>query len=173
MEDKIAYDPKTKGMIKSHIYDFLYGPVDKDFANRLKSIIIKNSLALGNSQQWVCFKGAYYSYSHTGLRPVPMNRLRADLYPLMKDYLAEVEEVNNTEMPYVLGFVNQVLNSSDSIQDYLRMFPPSTHKPIKDIIDKCVCSNEHLKQSDINKIQKKNLVPIELMKKRMVLNLLI
>ena len=53
------------------------------------------------------------------------------------------------------------------------MFPTSTHKPIKDIIDKSVCSDEHLKQSDINKIQKKNLVPIELMKKRMVLNLLI
>ena len=101
MNDTIVYDPKTKATIKKHMYDFLYGPVDKDFANRLKSIIIKNSLALGNGQQWVCFKGAYYSYSHTGLRPVPMNRLRADLYPLMKDYLAEVEEVNNTEMPYV------------------------------------------------------------------------
>lgn len=173
MQDTIIYDPKTKAIIKKHIYDFLYGPVDKDFTNRLKSIINKNSLLLGNAQQWVCYKGEYYSFSYSGLRPVPMNRLRTEIRPLMDDYLTDVEEINNTEMPYVMGFITQVLNSSNNIQDYLELFPESIHKPIKAIIDQCAYRNVHLKETSVSKIHEKNLVHIELMKKRMVLNLLI
>lgn len=173
MSEQLVYDPRTKELIKTKIYEFLYAPVDKDFAKRLRTIITKNSLLNGNGQEWVSFKGVYYSFEGTVTRPRPVNRLKPELKPIMSDYLEDLQQLNDHELPYVLGFINQVLNSSNSIQDYFKVFPESTHRPIQELIDKCGCRSDHLDADSIAKMTERNAVPIELMKKRMVLNLLI
>lgn len=173
MTDELVYDPRTKDVIKNEIYQFLYSPVDKEFAKRLKTIIVKNSLLHGNDQDWVSYKGEYYSASSDSMRPRPINRLKPELKPHMDEYLADVQRINNEEMPYVLGFITQVLNSSNSIQDYFKIFPESTHKPIRELVKRCGCRKESLEDDQVAKIQRRNEIPIELMKKRMVLNLLI
>lgn len=173
MTDELVYDPRTKQMIKDHLYDFLYAPVVKDFKTRLKTIITRNSILHGNDQEWVAYKGEYYGMDDHSKQTKPVNRLKVELRPLMDEYLKDLEYLNKTELPYVLGFINQVLNSSNSVQDYFRIFPESTHRPIKNLIEKCGCRTEHLEDGVVIKLKKSNEVPIELMKKRMVLNLLI
>jgi len=173
MTDELVYDPKTKAMIKDKIFDFLYAPVNKDFAKRLKTIIIKNSTLHGNGQLWLSYKGEYYHTGEEQRRPRPVNRLKPELKVLMDEYLEDLARLNDKELPYVLGFINQVLNSSNSLQDYFKIFPESMHKPIKQLLEKCACREQRLHDEMVEDLKRKNSIPIELMKKRMVLNLLV
>lgn len=173
MSEELVYDPKSKELIKTKIYEFLYAPVDRDFDKRLRTIITKNSLLHGNDQQWLAYKGEYYQFDEAKARPRPVNRLKPELKPVMDEYLADIKKLNEYELPYVLGFITQVLNSSNSVQDYFKVFPESTHKPIQALIHRCACKSAALTPELVEKLTEQNAVPIELMKKRMVLNLLI
>ncbi|WP_289101022.1 hypothetical protein [uncultured Marinobacter sp.] len=173
MTTDITYDPKTKALIKDRLYEHLYAPVKESFNQRLKTIIVKNSVLHGNDQQWLSYKGEYYAIDQTQPRPRPMNRLHKELTSVMNEYVNDLEYLNQQELPYVLGFINNVLNSSNSLQDYFRIFPESIHGPLKDVADRCACKENRLAPETVKEIQQKNQIPIELMKKRMVLNLLI
>lgn len=173
MTDELVYDPKTKRMIKEHIFDFLYKPVNKDFDRRLKTIIVKNANLHGNDQAWISYRGEYYTFDENQKRVRPVNRLKPELQTLMDEYLEDKSRLDDKEIPYTLGFIVHVLNASNSIQDYFRLFPESMHKPLKDLLAKCACREERLKQETIDDIKRRNSIPIELMKKRMVLNLLV
>jgi len=172
-EHEIAYDPRTKDMIKEQLYTFLYAPVKADFKQRLKAIINKNSILHGNAQQWLSYKGEYYAIDETLARPRPMNRLKPELESVMGDYVTDLNYLNQTELPYVLGFIVNALNASNSLQDYFRIFPASIHEPLKEIAERCACREQRLSLEALEYIRARNEVPIELMKKRMVLNLLI
>ncbi len=173
MPDELVYDPKTKRMIRDQIFDFLYKPVNKDFARRLKTIIVKNANLHGNDQAYISYRGEYYTFDETQKRRRPVNRLKPELQTLMDEYLEDLTRLNDKEIPYTLGFIIQVLNSSNSIQDYFRLFPESMHKPLKELLARCACREERLKQETVDDIKRRNSISIELMKKRMVLNLLV
>lgn len=159
-------------MIKDMLYAFLYEPVQKQFKTRLGAIITKNTQLLGASHNSFIYKGIIYSCDQSK-PPRKMNRLVPQLESLMNAYLKETDQINTYEAPYVLGFIIQVLNSSNDLQDYLRIFPSSIHRPIEDLIASCPCHSKRLAESDISDIQSKNASSIALMKKRMVINLLI
>ena len=173
MTEELKYDPKSKLVIKNAMFDFLYAPLEKSTHKRLKTLIIKNSLLHGNNQHWVSYRGTEYAINPDSKRPRPMNRLKPDLMALMNEYLEDLVQINTIERPYVLGFINQTLNASSSLQDYLKIFPESMHKPLKHFIDTCGSRVGKLEPEMIATIQQRNQIPIELMKKRMVLNLLI
>lgn len=172
MDEKLQHDPRTKTMIKDMLYAFLYEPVQKQFKARLDAIINKNTQLLGASHNSFIYKGIIYSCDPSK-QPRKMNRLVPQLESLMNDYLKETHQINTCEAPYVLGFIIQVLNSSNDLQDYLRIFPSSIHRPIENLIESCPYHSKRLAEADISDIQNKNASSIELMKKRMVINLLI
>lgn len=172
MTDELVYDPKTKQLIKNKIYQHLYLPVRSHFDKRLHTIITKNSLMLGNGQEWVSYRGDSYAINEDAPAPRPMNRLRPEMKPAMDDYLKDLGKLNNTELPYVLGFINQVLNSSNSLQDYFKVLPESVHQPIRDMVAACACKHPKLTPEQVQELLSKNQLPIELMKQRMVLNLI-
>jgi hypothetical protein len=173
MTEELKYDPKSKRIIKEAMFAFLYQPLEVSTHKRLKTLIIKNSLLYGNNQHCLSYRGKEYAIDADSKRPRAMNRLKAELRPLMDEYLEDLVEINTVERPYVLGFINQTLNASSSLQDYLKIFPESMHKPLKHFIDTCGSRVGKLEPETIADIRHKNLIPIELMKKRMVLNLLI
>ena len=173
MTEELKYDPKSKQIIKNAMFNFLYQPLEVSTNKRLKTLIIKNSLLHGNNQHWVSYRNKEYATDSTKVRPRAMNRLKAELRPLMDEYLEDLVEINTVERPYVLGFINQTLNASSSLQDYLKIFPESMHKPLKHFIDTCGSRVGKLEPEMVASIKQRNQIPIELMKKRMVLNLLI
>ena len=173
MTEELIYDPKTKQIIKDKLFNFLYDPVNRNFDKRLKTIIVKNSQLHRNDQYWLSYKGINYAVNKESPMPRPMNRLKAELRPIMDDYIADQAYINEKELPYIIGFINQALNSSNSIQDYFQIFPQSIHKPLKTLIESCGCRKQYLEHDSVEAIKQRNLIPIELMKKRMVLNLLI
>lgn len=172
MTEQLQHDPRIKTQIKDILYEYLYARIDKQFELRLNALITENSVLAGASHNSFMYKGVLYSCDQN--RPSrKMTRLLPQLYPAMDAYLQELKVLNETEMPYVVGFINNVLNSSNDLHDYLRVFPTAIHRPIEALIATCPCRTKKLTEFDVECMQNKNQVSIDLMKARMVMNLII
>ena len=172
MEEQLQHDPRTKSQIKDLLYAFLYTPVQNHFKKRIDTLIVRNTTILGAGHKSFTYKGAFYECDTTH-PPRKMNRLVPQLIPDMEDYLADLKQLNENELPFVLGFINQVLNASNDLHDYLRLLPQSVHQPIEKLIATYPCRAKQLTDEDVDNIQTKNHQSIALMKERMVANLLI
>lgn len=171
MEDKIQHDPRTKQYIKDMLYSFIYSPIKKQLKNQLDSIIQKNCVILCASHSSFMYRGTYYSSDNTK-PPRQIPSLSRKLYPDMDSYLKEIKQLDTIELPYVIGFITQVLNASDDLHDYLRVFPEDIHKPLEKIIASYPCRTKHLSEDAVLALQTKNKTPIDLMKQRLVINLI-
>ena len=167
------HDPRTKQQLKDMLYHYLYDPVERRFKERLVSIIRDNSRITHSAYDCFSYKRKVYMIDDRYLPPRQPPRLDVSLVPTMDLYLQELAEVNDKEVPFVLGFINQVLNSSDNLHDYVRALPPSVHKPLKDVIARCGCKTASLSELELQNLLVRNTQSINLMKQRMVLNLLL
>ena len=165
------HDPRTKRMIKDVLYELLYTPIQKQFKQRLDQLIVKNAVLGGYSHESFMYKNVLYNCD-TNAMPRKMNRLVIQLQPAMNEYLKELKQLNEDES-HVLGYITQVLNSSNELHDYLRLLPPSVHPAIQGLINTCSCRGKRLPDETVALLQEKNLGPVQLMKNRMVTNLLI
>lgn len=172
MEERLQHDPRTKQQIKDILFEHLYGPVERHFKKQLNEIIIKNSALLNTAEQHFSYKGVVYA-----LNAAPavrkMIRLAPALHNDMDLYLKETRQLNNTELPYVLGFINQVLNSSNNLQDYLKILPESVHGPIQQLIASCPCRVLSIDPEHVKQLKEKNKTSIDMIKQRMLSNLLL
>ena len=91
----------------------------------------------------------------------------------MDEYLTDLEELNNKELPYVLGFINQVLNASCDLTDYMRVLPEAIHHPLAQMVATCPCRTTSLPEERVTHLMNKNQEPINMIKRRLVTNLLI
>jgi len=173
MAEELVYDPKTKMLIKDTLYEYLYTPVEEHFQKRLDALIQKNAQLYSNTQRRMLFGEDTYEASNAGAYVTPVNFTHPEIKPMMKDFVADRTKLNTKELPYVMGFINQVLNSSNSLKDYFKVFPESVHEPIQELVDKCSCRNETLNEQAIERLKQQNEIPIDLMKTRMVKNLLL
>ncbi len=108
--------------------------------------------------------------------PVPFgkrNPLVATLRPMVDQYLLDRKKLNEEELPFVLGFINTALNSSNSFPDYLRLLPEAVHKPIQELAQTCTCCTANLSEARIEDITKRSQLSISMMKERVIRNLLI
>lgn len=173
MTDRIEHDPRTKQQIKDRLYHFLYDPVQRKFDLRLKHLIVANAKALSSSQDGFMYRNHWYTLSPDQPQPRPSDRLVPALRPEMDAFLRDRHQLNSYEIPYVLNYINQVLNSSDDMQDYLRAFPEPLHRPLNEMIESCPCRSTKLPPETIEELQERNHIPIELIKQRLVTNLLL
>lgn len=170
--DPLEHDPKTKLQIKDALYAFLYAPVTKQFKARIETLIARNTILGGYSHKHFVYKGIIYN-GDTTTPPMKKNRLVVQLRDPMEEYLRDRDELNNVELPFVLGFINQVLNSSNSLSDYLKVLPEAVHAPIRELLTTCPCRMDVLGPDKAEQMKHKNQSSIDLMKQRLVLNLLI
>lgn len=170
--EPLQHGPRTKQQIKDALFDFLYTPIQQAFKNRLDTLIFRNTVMGGYGHKSFMYKGVFYN-----IDPAPpalkKNRLMPQLRTVMDEYIKELNELNEKELPYVLGFINQVLNSSDDLEDYLLLLPESVHHPVQQTISSCPCRHSKLTSDRILQIQAQNVESISLMKKRQVMNLII
>jgi len=172
MNEPLQHDPRTKQQIKDVLYSYLYKPIEDHFLKRLHSLIAKNVVLTGCSHASFMYKNELYTCDTTPL-PRKMNRLATQLHPEMGEYLKDLAQLNDREMPFVVGFINQVLNSSNELHDYLRLLPSSVHYPVQDLINSCPCRAKKLSDESVAVLQHKNQGPIQMIKQRMVNNLLL
>lgn len=172
-DTQLRHDPRTKQQIKDRLYRYLYAPVERKLHLRIKEIIIANSRALASSQTGFMYRNEWYTLEPDKPAPRRKDRLVKALKPQMDEYLKEISQLNNTEIPYVLGFINTVLNSSDDMNDYLQVFPTPLHPPLKEMIATCPCRTTKLHPETVAEMQERNQVSIEMIKSRLVTNLLL
>lgn len=170
--EKLEHDPRSKQQIKDALFTFLYAPVKKQFQGRIDTLVERNTLIGGYSHQHFIYKGVLYNSAGT-VPPLKKNRLFSVLRTAMDEYLADLDQLNNNELPFVLGFINQVLNSSSDLTDYLRILPESMHYPLEALIATCPCRSTSLTEAKVASLKSKNQDPINFMKQRLVTNLLI
>lgn len=170
---ELQHDPLTKQKVKDALYNFLYEPVKRRYQDTLKDIIQGNARLLQSSNESFIYKGTTYALDEDARLPRKMDRLHPALHAQMDLYLNDMQQLNEIELPYVLGFINQVLNASNDFVDYLRVLPNSVHRPIDELIASCPCHNSRLSGDQVRQMQEANKVGMELMKKRQVLNLLL
>ena len=169
--EQLAHDPRTKQQVKDALYAYIYDPVKKQFKQRIDTLILRNSLLGRYSHNHFVYKGELYNAESTH-PPLRKNRLIVQLKPAMDEYLKDLGELNNTELPYVLGFINQVLNSSCDMQDYLKVLPPAIHTPLNKFIASCPCKSSRLASSKVDEMVDMNSESIKLIQRRLVLNLI-
>jgi hypothetical protein len=168
----VSYDARTKKRIKEALYDALYGQVNKEQFNTLVQIIRKNSIKCQNSQHCFKYKGILHSSDPKKLVPRPVNWLHTSFFNEMELYLDEKKTLERDEIPHVMGFVVQVLNSSDSFKDYFKLLPESLHPILIRIRDQCPCRNDYLDEKQIERIQAQNISAVNLLRRRVTINLL-
>ena len=170
--ETLQHDPRTKQQIKDMLYAFLYEPVQRQFKTRLDSLIKRNTVILGASHQSFIYKGNLYS-NDPASPPRKLTRLIPQLHADMDAYLADLKQLNDKEVPYVMGFINQVLNASNDLHDYLRLLPASVHQPIQKLIDSYPYRTKQLSDAQVQEMQAKNQQSINLVKQRMMTNLIL
>lgn len=170
--EHLAHDPRSKQLIKDGLYAFLYAPIENQFKNRIDVLCTRNSILGGFSHKSFFYKGTVYN-SEITQPPTSRNKLIPQLRAEMEAYLQDLQDLNQHEVPFVLGYINQVLNSSNDFKDYLRLFPESIHYPLERLMATCPCQNKHLTDEKVLQIKERNQQPISLMKQRLVNNLLI
>jgi len=168
----LQHDPRTKQMIKDMLYSYMYEPVLKQFKHRLDTLITQNSVMVGATHNSLTYKGVFYSVDQSA-PPRKLNRLDPRLKQQMDEYLEDLKQLNNHELPYVLGFINQVLNSSNSVKDYLDVLPTAIHQPLLKLVETCPCRHCNLTPEKVSEIQDMNKTAIQLLKQRIVTNLII
>lgn len=170
--DRLEHDGRAKQQIKDLLYSYIYEPVQRQFKTRLETLIVRNTVMAGYGHKHFSYKGQVYN-ADTTLPPLKKNRLLAALRPEMDSYLADLEKLNTYELPYVLGFINQVLNSSCDFEDYFRLLPESIHEPLRKLQAGCPCRTSRLTPDRIEQIRLTSETPVRLIKERLVRNLLI
>ena len=167
----VDHNPRTKQEIKLALLDKLYGPVYEGFFERLNSLTIKNCVLTKSSHRSFTFRGVTYNCDTTS-PPKPVNRLVLELMPIMLSYVQEQTELNDRELPYVTGFITQVLNSSNHFEDYKRLLPDAIHSVLQEFIDVCPCRQNEITQEKISEIHKHNKEGLAMMKRRLAINLI-
>jgi hypothetical protein len=164
----VQNDPRTKQMIKDMLYSHIYDPVEYRLHEKLKLIMGKNRLLNHHDMDYFSYKAQVYSLDNTTIRSAP--KLDSSLHAEMQEYLKELNELNRVEIPYVLNFINQALNSSNDLRDYLKLLPECLHKPIQELIDAYECQSERLSQAEVDAFKERNAHSILMVKKRLLLN---
>lgn len=141
-----ALQTLNKQQIKDLLYSALYGPVQHHFKKRLNDIARVNSLLAGDPNQAFTYKEQLYNYNTDQSSLVQPNDLATLLHPLMGKYLRDLAEINQNELPYVLGYIDRLSNSFNGLQD-------------------------HQSPQDLNIIAIQNLKALDLIKQRQANNL--
>jgi len=170
---RLQHDPRTKQQIKDTLYEYMYGPALRHYKQRINKIILANCRLINSAYESFNYKGTLYVTDAKLALPRKANRLHPSLVPEMEAYLAEIKRLNDVELPYVLGYITRVLNSSNHLQDYLKLFPDSLHPPIKQIINSCPCRSTGMPDAEVRDWQETHQELIDLIKQRLVLNLIL
>lgn len=170
--EPLQHDGLTKSQVKNALYEYIYAPVRKQFQNRLDTIILQNALISGYGHKSFHYKGELYTCDTTP-PPRKWNKLSPKLREQMDTYLRDMEFLNQKELPYVLGYINRILNSTNHFGDYLKLFPSCLYPPLKKLIDSCPCHTKVLSDEDVMQLTAQNQESINMIRERMMTNLLL
>ena len=161
---------QTKVELRELLHFYLYERVEEHRKEQLESLIKANCTLSNSSFPAFRFRGATYQVNaFVGYQAYP-RQLHPGLIPVVEKFVAEQEQLLEYEQPMVRGYITAVLNSSNSLKDYLRLLPASVHLALADITMPDLPAT--LSESDIDSMNVRYAQHISLLKQRLLLNLL-
>lgn len=165
------YDPRIKAEIKERIKLFLYREPEARLRDELEQLIVVNDQLSNKGHYMFTYKGVRYKwYDHMPLMWGALP-LHTSLHARMDQYLKETKELVE-ESSLTLGYIQNILNRSDDPDDYLRLIPSALHLPIQDLLDLSSGIKKTLSLTDAEKLVKTHERSVDLIKQRLMLNLL-
>ena len=125
-----TYDPRSRQTLLVMLMDFLYAPVAFKLIKRKEQLVIQNAVRTGTGHQSVMYKTELTNFDTEKL-PRPVARLLPTLVGEWENILLEEREVF-AERTAVEGAIIRILNKLVDLRDCLKIFPVSTHHPIKE-----------------------------------------
>lgn len=167
--EPLEHHSKTKKQIRDALAFHLYNTVEIHFKDRLDQIIHKNSIELKSPHLCFTYKGKTYTYKgqKTSLRALDLS---PKLYREMDEYLEDMKNLQEGEVNVVNAFIETLLNLTDSLQDYLSIFPKDLHPPLQTLINSCPCRTKSLTEEDIQRVAEKCSSFVELINQRLFIN---
>lgn len=165
----LEHHSKTKQQIKDALTSHLYSALELEFKDRLDRIIHKNSIELKSPNLSFTYKGKTYTYKghKSSLRAA---NLSPKLHLEMEEYLEEMKILMDEEVNVVNVFIDTILNLTNSLQDYLSIFPNDLHPPIQALIESCPCRMKNLTEDQVKEIDNQGSQFIELINQRLTIN---
>ena len=167
---KPLYEPNLKYRIKGRIWEVLFTPVEKDLKKQLEVIASKNCHLQGLSHKSFLYKGMRFN-ADTTPPPLRSNYLAPSLKPDMEEYLSKVNEYRDHEENLITGYITMVLNLCTHPLDCLRLLPTGLHAHVADLLR--TSPESDLDEGIVQEVLKNNQKPIQMIKERMALNLLL
>jgi len=168
------YPPNAliKITLRNDIHFILYDPIYKQLTVQINALILKNTVSCGYSHLSFKFNNRLYECDKTKA-PRKTNHLTLSLYPAMYAYLDIVTQLDKKELPIVMGYINQVLNISNDPDDYAYLLPETFISLIYNRIPRYPDKSDKLLSPLTITLRNKNQVALDMIKQRLVSNLLI
>lgn len=149
-------------------------PLD-DIRKRLYALGDHNGQLVGNQQRCFLYRGEMFAVEcyPKGKVPRPINWLRPELHADMQRLQDEKHEIENLEMPYVLGYLQRVMQVARTQRDYLALIPNVLHAPIKKHATAFANYLEDLPDTEVAAFLQDNDRYLGKLKERMTFNLLL
>ena len=161
----------AKYNLKNALLQKLYVPSNKEFLKACEEILLQNNTLKGVYSSSFTYRGTNYPNLHkTGPRSY------YTLHPCLEEKFVKIlhpyDEIQQFERPLVAGFIIHVLNSSDCWEDYLKVFPETLHPLIEEWRFHFKWKIPTLTEVAIADILDKHSKGLQLLRARLVWNLL-
>ena len=173
-------NPYAKQIVRTNLLKLLYTHASEKTEEDLKKIIIRNTLIGHHTHKSFTYKDLLYSCVSTP-PPRVKNRLLPALRPDMDAYL-ESKATLMKEQEATSGFLTRMLNVSETLEDYLNILPETLHERVSKLVESIQCDSgispfdkplKRLTDNEIAFFKQKNQAYSDLIKNRMVVNLIV
>lgn len=164
---------QIKTQLRDALCEFLFQPIEKKLANELLHIAIDNTQRCFYPHYSFVYKGKLYLHPHENNPPPRRSQRLADaLVPRMEAYLQEEQEAI-ADQASTMAAVPRILNSITNPRDCLRILPEAVHPCLVPLLRDFPATGTPLSEEQILELQETNMPYINMMKQRLILNLLI
>lgn len=167
MGDKLKLKMHLKQAIESH----LYGAIDARLKERLTDLINRQNAMSMHAGESFSYKGKRYIREGCRVHVTHIRRLVPELEPEMDKWLEDVGAIDDYERPLVMGYVQTVLNTSKSPDDFLKLLPSALTAPFKHYMD-AMEDHERVGLDEAETLVQQHADAYRLLKIRLMTNLL-
>lgn len=186
MTEKSHYNPLVKQQLLKQLKIEIYAPIVNSLNREFWNINRRNTVKCGFNHNVFTYRGIFYSgnilidlnldyedyYSRINTHNYK-EHLATEFHIAFDDLLAKRDLISEKEMPLVMGYVTQVLNISNNPHNYLKLLPDTLHKCIRIIAPFSEDVVDTISPARIENIKTVNKEYIDLLKLRLMSNLLL
>lgn len=122
--------PNIRPAIRDEVLHFLYTKDAESAATTLSDILQENCTLTNTTTLALTFHGKVYQPSHA-----PKRLIAPPIHPSLNDrmlaYVKDRTLIEREEKLIIKNLLTAILNTSDCVDDWLKLLPPAVHSPVE------------------------------------------